>query len=335
MPAGLNLFSAPRPVPVAKIGLEDSPYACSYPRLPPDGGRLAASLASTGMLNPPLLAPAGGGRWWCVAGVRRLICWRDSGQQEVHARTVLPGVTPEQLLLAGLDDNACSRVLNPVECGNWCRLIEEICHPSPEEWTARFLPRMGAPPSLRQLERLLAVPGLPGPVLALMAAGEFPLKNVHLLTRWDRPDQELLGEVMAAFRLGSNRQQQLLEMSWNLAKATGVKIKDLLQEAGALPLPGPVENLPQLAVQLLENLYRRRWPSLTRREELVRQIGSALRAAGEVRLHAAPFFEKFEYRIELVFRDPGSLRQILQKLAGGEGLTELPALFQPIEPPDQ
>lgn len=313
-----------------RIRLEQSPYVYSY------GGDLEAlirSIRESGLLQPPLVIPDGAGGYDCVAGSRRIRAWQTLSGEPIPARRLPVDTPPSGLFLLAIADNQ-GRVLNLVECGRLCLNLKQALGLTPADMIREFLPRLGHHPSPAILERLLLIPELPDEIQRLIAAGDFPLKNIPFLSRFQPSDRELLGRAIAAFHLSSSRQQQVLEMCWDLHRGRDLAVAEILGQAGAWPPPAPdAANLPQLAEAAMLALHCRRWPTLHRREKAFRAVQAGICADRDVRLQPFPFFERQEYRLEMVFRDPEHLRAALLRLLEPEQAALIEQLFQPLPPP--
>ncbi len=314
-----------RMLPPAAIIVDGSPFVHSYG--PPPAG-LETSIAEIGVLNAPLVVRRDSRSWWCVAGSRRIRAVRNLGIETVPVRLFPDGTDPTILFRAAIDDNRWPRTLNPVECARLCRQLEETAGLSGDEIRRDYLPRMGLHPSPVLHQRLKLIPDLAPAVQDLLATGWFPLKNIPPIHRFDTEDQERLAEVMDHFRLGTNRQQQLLELCRDLSQRDRRPLREWLTEAGAYPLPAAEEeNLPLRTERMLGHLHTCLHPALAAREAVFRTVQNSLAGAGDVRLGAWPFFEKAEYRLEVTFRHTEELRQILERLLESERQAAIEKLF--------
>jgi len=318
---------------IRQIVVDDSPFVYSYGDGPEE---LESSIGRIGLLNPPLVVEEKDGIFLCVAGSRRLRIWNRISEDPVPVRLFPPTTSPRVLFMAAIDDNCFHRALNPVECGRICQKLVDVLHLDQQEIVDVFLPRMGLHPSPALLDGLMVIPELDPTTQDLLASGRMPLKNVRLLLPFQREDQTLLSHVIDAYRLGTNRQQKLLSSCWDASRRFKLTVEDFLQEVGALPLPPSEEkNLPQRTEVIFHAVHKKIWPFLSRREEQFHAVRKELIGMGDVTLHAYPFFEKKEVRLEITFHSSEDLRQTMARLLTPEQLNRLDSLFLPLDKRDK
>jgi hypothetical protein len=199
---------------------------------------------------------------------------------------------------------------------------------------AEFFPLLGLNASTELWDILTDLPGMPRQVREMAAADRLPMKTLALLRTFSGEEQGMLAQVIDSYRLGTNRQIQLLEFCRDGRRRFGRPSRELLDSAGVWPLPEPGEqNVPQRTEAVFASLRRLFWPTLSRREEQFRQVQQRLGAAGRVRLHAWPAFEKREFRLEVTFSDATELARILKGLLDEDRLGAVDVLFDPL--PDE
>ena len=82
-------------------------------------------------------------------------------------------------------------------------------------------------------------------------------------------------------------------------------------------------NRPQKTKTLLTLLRSRRFPRLTRAEEVFRKGIARLRLPKNVSIQAPPYFETEFYRMEISFRNGKELIEVIDRLAHIEELGEI------------
>jgi len=311
-----------------QVRIDDSPYVVS-PDPPP--AELVESVRRLGILSPPLVSAGPDGVWWCVTGARRLRAALEIELDPVTVGVFPPATPPAVLFRAAIDDNRGPRTLRLPDCARLLRQIRQELQLPPAAVMSEYFPLLGLHPSPELWDILADLPEMPHPVGELAAADRLAMKTLSLLREFPAEEQAMLAQVMDAYRLGTNRQVQLLNFSRDGRRRFGQSPAQLLGTAGFWPLPAADEqNVPQRTEAVFAALYHRFWPTLSRREDQLRRVQQRLGAAGRVRLHAWPAFEKREFRLEVTFRDPAELAATLLRLRD-EKLTERVAeLFAPL-----
>ena len=120
---------------------------------------LASSIRENGLLQPPLVRPAGAGRYELVAGERRLRALQRLGWQETPV--VVRKVDDEALLVLALVENLQREELNPLEEAEGYRTLAERFELTQEEISravgkdrstiANLIRLLKLPPSIRRL----------------------------------------------------------------------------------------------------------------------------------------------------------------------------------------
>jgi len=307
-----------------QVLLDESPYCYTDPE---DLDGLARSIAAVGLLQPPLAAEVDGSIV-IVAGFRRLRACRQLGMPSADVSMLAAGLSPDQLFRIAILSNAAHRRLNPVECGRLCRSIEQRLSIDRKTLAREFLPLMGQPAAPERLELLRPIPDLPPLLIPWVAAETFPLKNVPGLLRFQPEDREFLAEVMVGLRFSSSRQREFLQQIWDIHRREELPVRRILEMAGArVPAGSDQRDLPRLSESVWSALHRLAFPHLARRETVFEKANRRFEKIPGVRLLPFPYFEKSEYRLELVFDSPARLQSTLRELAAPGVESAAAALF--------
>jgi ParB-like chromosome segregation protein Spo0J len=297
-------------IPLAQIDLPETAAA-------PDLDRLAASMKTVGLINPPWLKPQpGGDRFEVVTGARRLQAAADLGWQEITVRLV-PASTPDlYCLLVHVMDNAFTREFNLKEQADLA--VRLLGHTDRETVVAKYLPSLGLPPSQAHLSRLIKTAGLEAPWQQLAASGRLGLTAAARLADWDPADRAAAWPFWDSLRLSQSKQEELLDQVAILARREGlspaaVLARDELRRALTEP-----DRTPQERGQAVRRyLYAQVYPRLSAAREAFETALARLGWKGtpRLRLHPPAVFEGPDFQLEIKFRDAPELQHLLAEIA--------------------
>jgi len=315
-------------VPLARIDFTEAAA--------PDLDRLAASLLAVGLINPPWLkVRPGGNRFAVVTGTRRLQAAARLGWQEIVVRLAPADTSDIYCLLVHVMDNAFSREFNLREQADLA--VRLLNHADRETVAARYLPYLGLPPSQAHLSRLIKTAGLEAPWQQLAASGRLALTAAARLADWDPGDRAAAWPFWDRLRLSQSKQEEFLDQVALLARREGespaaVLGRDELRRALTEP-----DRSPQERVQAVRRyLYAQVYPRLSAAREAFETALARLGWKRNPRLHLHPpaVFEGPDFQLEIKFRDPPELQQLLAeivRLTETEGFGGLTGISPPAQ----
>ena len=318
-------------VPLAQI---DAPEAAAEMAAAPDLDRLAASLQTVGLINPPWLKPhPGGDRFGVVTGARRLQAAAALGWQEVTARLVPAGTPDLYCLLVHVMDNAFTRDLNLREQADLA--VRLLSHSDIETVAAKYLPYLGLPPSQAHLVRLVKTAGLEAPWQQLAASGRLSLTAAARLADWDEASRAAAWPFWDSLRLSQSKQEELLDQVAILARREGLSPAVVLTRDELIRALNDPERTPQERTEAVRRrLYAQVYPRLSAAREAFETALGRLgwKRTPRLRLHPPAVFEGPDFQLEIKFRDAPELQQLLAeitRLTQAEGFDDLTAIPPP------
>ncbi|RLC25372.1 MAG: hypothetical protein DRH56_05750 [Deltaproteobacteria bacterium] len=312
----------PRTVGPEEIRLVPGPYCMSFGF---DLGGLMAAIRSAGLVNPPVLLESGDDDLLIpVTGYRRLLACRDMGWKEIPCRIVrTPGPPPPEYLLLNLHDNLATRRLNPLEKA--MALVRLSAYLPGAEIIEKFLPLLGLPPRQGVLRLYRAVlEELDPETQEWVAAGRIPVPVAGRILEMSPDERPVIFNAIKNLNLNINYQKQFIDYIMDLKSIESRSIPELLAHPRLEEISGnPRLNPPQKARAVLRALRERRFPRLSLAERDFRKTILRLGLPRGVRIEAPPFFESPDYRLEVVFREGGDLKETLRRLLQIPGLENL------------
>lgn len=308
-----------REISLAAVDLKDHTFVV------PGGSdltRLLASLEEVGLLVPPWLRARADGRWQVVTGLKRLqaaaILAEKGGKSwgKLPART-LPASTPDaHCLLVSLYDNAFTRGFNLWEQAVLARRLLE--HWDRATVAAKFLPYLGLPASPAHLERLLKVSTLEAPLQELCARGRLALTAAASLAQWPAEDRAVALPYFSGLSFSQSKQEQFLEDVEILARRGNTTPGVILSRKQMWQYLEDPDLHPAERAEAVRRLLRG-WvnPRLSAAAEAFQESLGRLGLKGHPRVRLKPpaAFEGLDFQLEIKFRDPAELQDLLTEIA--------------------
>ena len=121
-----------------------------------------------------------------------------------------------------------------------------------------------------------------------------------------------------------NQQIQLIEYTRDISIREGINISDVMEDKDLVKVMQDREGRgSHKAKEVLKILRQRRFPRLTRSQEIFEERVKRLKLPDGVRVRFDPYFEDPNYQLEISFREGRSLREKLINLSQVEGLGKL------------
>jgi hypothetical protein len=304
-----------------KVHVQPGPFTMSY-GFSPD--LMKASLVRGGLLNPPLLLASGGGGFLIVAGYRRITSLRELGYKNIPVR-ILREEQPSFLdaLLINFYDNLATREFNPVEKG---MILARLANYLPEEELLdHYMPLLKLPARKATLKHFISFDrDLDEATKMSLIDGRISESTAVALLILSNKEREAVATLFEKIPFNRNQQKQLLELLSDICRIMEIPIDEMIRTKTFTDiLESSSMNCPQMTRALLALLRAKRFPRLSRAEEVFRKTIARLDLPPEVRISAAPYFESEHYRMEITFRNGHELKRLIDRLAALEPLSRI------------
>ena len=229
----------------ASVNFGDNAYAIAPAGDTAFDENLALSIASFGILHPPLVKEAPSGSFQIVAGRKRLLAARSQQKDGSCCCLVVPRRTPEVEIFSLLLEE--TKVSRPLTLAEKAMFLQKTAAHTEEEFMVReFLPRLGLAPRLFAMQQTLSLCSLETEILRALHLGVLSEKSGWEFLQLPARDRLALFKIIGGLRLSGSYQKKLLAMAKDLAGRSGTSIADLLScEAVAAILHHPEANPPQ------------------------------------------------------------------------------------------
>ncbi len=307
-------------VALKQISQSPGPYCMSFGF---DLKPLIRSIEKFGLINSPIVTKDTKGRMEVVAGYRRILALKHLQWEDIPCRDLSHlGFAPVELLLFNLHDNLSTRPFNAVEKGMiLCRLVQYV---SREEILRDFMPLLGLQCHGPTLEIFLGLERLDRPIKESLVHARISFQTAKAFVDMDPGSRATLFDWITGMRLNANQQTQFIAYAAEISIREQKKISELLQEEKILGILNNSKlNNPQKSKLLLHFLRSRRFPLLTRAENVFKERTAGLGLPDGVSIYHPPFFEDPDYRLEIFFKNGKKLREKIDALGKVSGLESL------------
>jgi hypothetical protein len=307
-------------IAISEICLEPGPFCMSFHF---NTDFLKRSLERFGLWSPLFVVDMGKEGLQMVMGYRRIHALKSLRERLVACIDLTDcGLSTFDLLMLNFYDNLTTRSFNDVEKA---MILARLSRYLPEDQiTQTYMSLLQLPAHEETLHLYLGIEELDGPLKRSVATGAVSLKALERLMGLDHVSRKSLSLLFSKIKFNFNNQLKFIEYIIDLSIKEGAKISDLLMH-------GPIQDIlqdhrtnpPQKVKKLLTHMRSRRFPTLSRYEEVFRQEILKLSLPDDVTLYHAPYFETSDIRLEIAFREGKELKKRLAALLDLEGLEEI------------
>ena len=177
--------------------------------------QLADSIREQGVLQPLLVAPAGGGRYLIIAGERRFRAGREAGLETLPC--IVKDIDVIRQREIALIENLQREDLNPIEAAKGIRALMDQCGYTQEKVSSRL---GKSRPAVANMLRLLQ---LPDEVTEMVKDGLLTAGHARVLAGVTNPDEQLrLARKAVDEGLNVRQMEQLVKTTGTKAKKKSV-----------------------------------------------------------------------------------------------------------------
>ena len=285
---------------------------------------LIQSINNIGLVNMPLLMESKHGFLTVITGYRRIKALKSLQWKRIPCWVLSESkISPLKCLVLNLYDNLATRKLNEVEKG---MVLSRLCSLVPRnEVLEVYMPLLNLPshePTLFFFTKLEKE--LDSRVKEYLVQKSISLQIVKILLEMELEARGQVFSVISNIKFNINQQKYLIDYIIDISNIENKPISEILKESWLEGIfTNKKLNNPQKAKAILKLLRARRFPSLVKAEELFKKRVSGLDLPDEVRICASQYFEEYDYRLEVRFREGKGLKNTINSLSMIEGLEDI------------
>jgi ParB-like chromosome segregation protein Spo0J len=287
---------------------------------------LCESIRKVGVISAPLVSRNEKGGFDIVSGYRRILALKALGEPKAICKDVT-SVLPSGLerLLANFYENLATRRFNEIEKAMILDRLRR--HLKTEEILTCFMPLLSLPSHEDTFEFYFELLNAEQEVQLAVAREELSVRGVKALFELDKESQRVLFQWISGLRLNFNQQMNIIEYINYISKREDMSISQVLSEEPFSKLMKNARlNNPQKAKKMLEILRFRRYPRLTRAQQVIESTLSTISLPPRVHIRYDPHLEDPNYHLEVEFKNGKELRKTVKDL---HALDQLEAILDP------
>jgi ParB family chromosome partitioning protein len=297
---------------IAAIDVIDQTYVLGPEENVEPESELVESIRQFGVLRPPIIRSGKNG-CLIVSGRKRVLAARRITTLEKLPCLMIPPEAPELYVYTLLLEESLSGTrMSLIQQADFFRRILQFSH---VEDALPLLAKLGHKPQRFILDGLLSLLSLGKDALAAVHKGEILQKTARKMLHMDEADQKVLVLLIHSLKMGSSKQQKLVEYCNELIMRTGLPLSTLLHDFIPAAEPGKNLNIPQQAAALLSRLHDTCYPRTAAAELEFKQFVAKFGLPETMRLDHSPSFENDEVILTVSFEDKNSLQQTLPEIA--------------------
>lgn len=282
------------------------------------------SIRELGIVNPPIFMGNASGPI-IVSGFRRLKACRKLGWSEVYGRFVPPSQSPLVCARLAIAENALQRPLNVLEISRCYQLL--FLYTGDLNSVAEQASGLGLPADLPYIEKVIQIARVSRKLQEGVSSGSLGLAMAFELNRMDPETASAFADLFDTLRPSLNKQREIVRFAVEIAAREDVPVIDLLRSDPVQQLLGEENTDRSRRARLFRTyLRKRRFPALSRAEDLFRDRVRRLNLGRGITLKSPPHFESPVYSFELAFRNLEELahcRDALERVAAQPALREI------------
>ena len=269
---------------------------------------LVESIKASGLLNPPILAPADNNNYIIVCGFRRISACLRLGWNRVDARFVDSNASETDCSVAAIAENCSQRELNLLEMSRAVNLLADTLPDGAD--IQKFARQAGLPVASAILYKVRPLCHLPAGMQQGILSGTLSLAMADRLSQMAEEDALEAYTLFCDIHAGLNVQREILDNAEESALREGIKMVDILRSKNIMGIRSSEALDRSGKTGLIRRLLKaRRYPALTETEERFENRTGALGLPGEMKLVPPAGFEGQDYILSLKFSSIEQLRK--------------------------
>lgn len=313
------LLSGHKNIALSDIDVKPGPFCMSFGfNLEP----LKVSIKKFGVINSPYLLRSTDNHFSVVSGYKRLLAVRELGWKDIVCHVLPDTFSLFNAFLFNLHDNLINRQLNAIEKGMVLQGLTRFL--STEEIVAGYMPMLGLPPNIRQLELFLNLEELEEKIKISIAIDQLSIKVADFMKNLSSIDRLKIFNLFTSFKWSFNQQWEVIHWIKEIAGREGRSIAEIIDtQEIKRAINNTKMNRPQKVKAIVKILKTRRFPSLSTAEEFFNKQISSLSLPAGVTVIPPSFFEGTNYKLEVTFSNGENLKEKLAMLSILPGLEEI------------
>lgn len=244
-------------ISLKEIDIDDHAYRYSFLSCE----SLKASIKQIGLVNPIIVQKKAPSSYRIVCGFRRIAALAELKIDACPAFVLQHSGVDLDVFLMAIQENQSHRSLNPVELSIILDKLQNTFEIDQQDIIKTYLPRLGYGKNPRVLQLYSGLHQLSREWQDALANDQVAVDFVQDILKLSGDVREKFYQLVAALRLGKNRQREFLQLFQDVAKLESISLSQLLLAQDVLDIQQHETLTPsQKAERLKEWLWKKRYP---------------------------------------------------------------------------
>ncbi len=307
-------------IQIKKIDIRDEYYSISPFSF--NDQKLLNSIKMAGVTIPVQLETAGEGVFRIISGFRRIPAAAQAGMTEVPAIITETG-DPLLTFWRVVQENHGARELHDLERAEIIWKLKEVHSVAEKDLLSLYLPGIGLTGSRHEFDRHLTLASLSGFLKQSCFMNILLCGTAVEIRNWPEPEQRFFAGLAARFKLGVNKQRQLLRLIEDLKKKEKSSLDTLWKSSGLQD-----ENPDDINFERIHQvLTERRYPVLTGHQSQWEKLREGLHLNPGIKLQAPRYFDGDAVTVTFSAASPAEFRDKAGQLLEASRKKELEEIY--------
>jgi ParB family chromosome partitioning protein len=274
-----------------------------------DADDLVASIATDGLVAPPILVQKTARNFIIVSGFRRIAACRQLKNKQIPAVVLEPDPGLLACLRKAIAANALQRPLNLIEIS---RCLQKLASCLPERrQLVHAAQALGLPTNQSVIDKIIGLVHLPLPVQEGILDDSLALSMAVELGSMDAVDAVEFTRLFQLLKLSLNKQREMLTLVKEISRREDISIQDVLQDRRIRKvLSDDNPDWGRNAREIRSLLHHWRYPGISKAQQQFEKRLKELKLGPDLKLIPPKNFEGTTYALQLTFDDLDRLKML-------------------------
>ncbi len=307
-------------IPLDRINIPDRYY--SITPCPFNEEKLIRSIKEAGIIVPVRLEAGRGDHYRIISGFKRMEASIQLGLAEVPAIVEDKG-DPALTFWRAVQENCGSRELHDLEKAEIVLKLKELHSVGDQALLSSCLPGLECKGTRYELDRLIALAEMSTRLKSACIRGNLLSATALEVRKWPDSEQEFMIALISSFKLGTNKQKQLVRLIADLKKIEGAGLDTVWENSGLKSLDPST-----LTFDLIHQaLTRTRFPVFSAHLKEWQILREGLKLPSGIKIEAPRYFDGDSITATFSAADPEEFRDKAAQLMEASRKKELDDMF--------
>jgi len=270
------------------------------------------SIRKFGLLHPPIIRKSLDS-YEIICGARRVeAVKRIAEKQYIHCLVLEQTISEVEILLLVTEEQYLHAPLTPIESARLVTLCDQFCAHS--ERASILIYSKTNTRNEFQRNKIVKLLELEEPIRTNIHTGAIGLRTAFALAEMSQSDRLSLHDIFIKLALNSNKQRRVIDLCSIIATSEQCSISEFLSVTYPEFQQKTIDNVPQSANRLLDDLYKRSHPLSSHVEQQFAEQIKKLHLPQSCSLTHCPAFEQDSVTLGIEFKTVDELTRIWPKI---------------------